>query len=866
MGTESAGVRAATLLLAGAAELLELLPTPLVLVEPMTGGMLWANEAATRMAGGPLDADADPSAWQRLQRVYAPDGRRLLPHELPAVRVARGERLGNVQVDWDTAAGRRSILVSGAIVTPAEGERVGVITFEDVTELEQVRRRAAVLVEASGALAQSLDYAQTLKTVRRLVVPRFADWCFVELRQPGGTIERSLIAHVDPAREELAREYDRRWPLDADATFGSPQVIRTGVPQLMSEIPDGFWQVVAQDPEQLRILEGIGFCSAMIVPLRVRGEVFGDIALAVAESDRRYAPEDLEAAQLLADRCALALDSARLVTELRARGEELHGILEGVADSVTAQGVDGTLVYANEAAVRTLGFASAEALLAAPVGEILSHWEMLTPEGDPFPLDLLPGRRALAGEEPEPVTVRFRARDGGAMRWSRVKARPVRDDTGHVRLAINVIEDITEIKEAEEAQRFLAEASRVLASSLDYERTLQTTARLAVPEIADWCGVDLAGENGDIQNVAVAHVDPDKIAIAERFRSEYPTEPESPTGVPNVLRTGRAELYPEITDEMLVGAAIDERHLELIRSLGMVSVMIVPMRVRKRTIGAISFVSAESGRRFDAGDLALAEDLGLRAAAAVDNARLYSTRSAIAQVLQASLLPPILPELPGVDVAAVYRAAGEGYEVGGDFYDVFSVSEEHWFAVIGDVQGKGAEAAAITALARYTIRAAAVRLRSPAAILRWLSDVMLRQQGADPRFCTIACVHLDCSRSPVRLTVACGGHPLPLVLRADGEVKEVGASGTLLGLVPQPELQDRSADLHPGDALLLYTDGLTEARAPGRVWTPDELAAALAAAAGRPPQGIVDHLAAEAVPEGAAGVRDDLALVALRAR
>src|SRR5262245_25180482 len=261
---------------------------------------------------------------------------------------------------------------------------------------------------------------------------------------------------------------------------------------------------------------------------------------------------------------------------------------------------------------------------------------------------------------------------------------------------------------------------------------------------------------------------------------------------------------------MFEAIAQSDEHLRLLRSLGMHSAMVVPMRVRDRTIGTFGFVSAESGRRFDARDLAVAEDLALRAATAVDNARLHRTRSAIAQTLQNSLLPPLLPEIPGVELGAVYRAAGEGYEVGGDFYDVFSTSDGHWFAVIGDVQGKGAEAAAVTALARYTIRAAAVRRRSPAAILRWVSEVMLRREYPDDRFCTIACVHLDLTREPARLTTACGGHPLPLVLRAGGEVQPVGVPGTLLGLVERVELEDRSTDLHPGDTLVLYTDGLTE--------------------------------------------------------
>jgi serine phosphatase RsbU (regulator of sigma subunit) len=170
----------------------------------------------------------------------------------------------------------------------------------------------------------------------------------------------------------------------------------------------------------------------------------------------------------------------------------------------------------------------------------------------------------------------------------------------------------------------------------------------------------------------------------------------------------------------------------------------------------------------------------------------------------------------------------------------------------------------VTALARYTIRAAAVRRRSPSAILRWLSDAMLQQGEHDGRFCTIACAHLDVSRTPARVTVSCGGHPLPFVVRADGATEELGAPGTLLGLVAQPQLQDRSAELRGGDTLVLYTDGLTEAGAPDRVWQPDELAAAARTTAGGPAAVTVERLVAAAV-DSAPHVRDDVAVLALRA-
>jgi serine phosphatase RsbU (regulator of sigma subunit) len=290
------------------------------------------------------------------------------------------------------------------------------------------------------------------------------------------------------------------------------------------------------------------------------------------------------------------------------------------------------------------------------------------------------------------------------------------------------------------------------------------------------------------------------------------------------------------------------------------------LKVREQVVGAITLATAESGRRFAPQDLAVAEDLGLRVASAVEHARLYRTRSAIAQTLQASLLPPVLPEIPGLETAAVFRPAGEDHEVGGDFYDLFSTGKRQWFVVMGDVCGKGAEAAAVTALARYTIRAAVVRHRSPAGILRWLNDAMLRQQRAGSRFATVACARLDLERGDVVVTVACGGHPCPRVLRSTGLVEELGASGTLLGAVRDIKVEDRVTRLVAEDAIVFYTDGLTEAGAPKRVWTPGQLDAAVAGARHRTAQGIVNHLMRRALGDAQGPLRDDIALLAVRAR
>lgn len=199
----------------------------------------------------------------------------------------------------------------------------------------------------------------------------------------------------------------------------------------------------------------------------------------------------------------------------------------------------------------------------------------------------------------------------------------VRDEQGAALGITAINRNITDQRAIEDNLRFLAEASKVLGSSLDYRTTLATVAQLGVPEIADWCAVDMLAEDGAIEQLAVAHVDPDKVQWARELNKANPPDPHAPTGVPNVLRTGRSEFYPLITDEMLVAAAKNEEELALIRRIGFSSAMTVPLRIQDRAIGAMTFVSAESGRHYTGADLAFAEEVASRAALAVENARLY---------------------------------------------------------------------------------------------------------------------------------------------------------------------------------------------------------------------------------------------------
>jgi PAS domain S-box-containing protein len=419
-------------------------------------------------------------------------------------------------------------------------------------------------------------------------------------------------------------------------------------------------------------------------------------------------------------------------------------------------------------------------------------------------------------------------------------------------------------RRAESAQRnlaFLAEASAILTGSLDYVLTLTRLAKLIVPSIAEWCSIDVLDEEGTTtRSLVVEHMDPSKISLAEELRRRYPPDPDAPTGVANVVRTGRSELHREIPPEMIEAAARDAEHLALLRDIGLSTAMIVPLTARGRTFGAVTMVG-EGDRRFDEHDLALAEELARRAALAVDNARLYQERSHVARILQRSLLPPRLPDIPGIEIAARYRPAARDHEVGGDFYDVFQDTLDGWAIAVGDVQGKGAAAAAVTGLARHTLRAAAMHRHEPSEVLKTLNDVLLNEET--DRFCTVLYGRLVRTLEGADFTFASGGHPTPYVLRAGGSIEALDAPGMLVGSFPDLDVVDVVCHLGPGDAVVAYTDGVVEERAEGGGLGTPEFERALQVCIGLSSEKIVATIE-ERVAERSEIPHDDVAVLAFR--
>jgi phosphoserine phosphatase RsbU/P len=293
-----------------------------------------------------------------------------------------------------------------------------------------------------------------------------------------------------------------------------------------------------------------------------------------------------------------------------------------------------------------------------------------------------------------------------------------------------------------------------------------------------------------------------------------------------------------------------------------------------RADGRRSYVEISAGPVRDRSGVVVAgvavfSDVSDRVAAEQALANSERRANALAHTLQESLLPPALPEITGLDLAAAYRPMGQGVEVGGDFYDVTGTArEDEWAVVIGDVCGKGAPAAALTALARHTIRAAALRARRPSVILRQLNEVMLRHANERPFLTAVyaSLRRLDDDAAPYRLTLAVGGHPLPLLLRADGRVDTVGQPGTLIGILDDAEFTDEVVTLARADVLLLYTDGLTEARAGREFFGDRRLRAALGGFAGCTAAEVVDGVLAAVDAFSMGRQRDDVALFALRVR
>ncbi|MDJ0341639.1 SpoIIE family protein phosphatase [Streptomyces sp. H10-C2] len=418
---------------------------------------------------------------------------------------------------------------------------------------------------------------------------------------------------------------------------------------------------------------------------------------------------------------------------------------------------------------------------------------------------------------------------------------------------------------------FLVEASDLLAGTLERDQTLALMAQMTVPTLASWCAVYTIAEQSEPELAFVLHEDEDRIdGIKALLAKLNPPAPEPTPG---------ARIWTAPSD-----AAHSTALRASLRSLGLGEAgrpatgpgtalataaavggetVVLPLVARNRVIGMLT-LGKPADERFRQEILELAEDLSRRAALALDNARLYSERTAISQALQRSLLPPGLPPVPGVEVEVIYRAAGEGNEVGGDFYDLFPIRDGCWGFAIGDVCGTGPEAAAVTGLARHAIRLLAREGFGGPAVLERLNAAIL-DEGARSRFLTLLYGELwpQPDGSAV-LKVVCAGHPLPLRLRPDGTVEPAADPQPLLGVLEDLELVEQTITLDPGDVMLCVTDGVTERREGTRMLGDDGLADVLATCTGLTAGAVAARILRAVERFASDAPSDDMAILAMR--
>ncbi|HWE43418.1 MAG TPA: DUF4118 domain-containing protein, partial [Gemmatimonadaceae bacterium] len=375
------------------------------------------------------------------------------------------------------------------------------------------------------------------------------------------------------------------------------------------------------DPIDLAPMAIFFFTSAVVSTLADRGRAAAERAWNSAEENAALAEQlehqaielesQLEESQAMSEEIeATSVELQERTTEAEEAAAFSRGILESISDPFVVQDADWRFRYVNAAAARVFaagGHGEPDSLIGRVVWEVYPELVGTTFE------------REMRRSARERVPVHFEAFYAERGSWAELFCYPLADGGLSTQW-----KDITARKKAEEALHYLDRANALLASPLDPAERLRELARLVVPQLADWCAIDLLDENGDRRQLAVAHADPARVEWARELNRRYPPDPDAKTGVPNVLRTGQPELHREITDEMLVAGAVDAEHLRISRELGLRSAIVVPLSAAGRTIGALTLVSAESRRRYTHDDLSLATELARRAALAIEQARLYS--------------------------------------------------------------------------------------------------------------------------------------------------------------------------------------------------------------------------------------------------
>lgn len=608
-----------------------------------------------------------------------------------------------------------------------------------------------------------------------------------------------------------------------------------------------------------------GLTRAVAFPLRAGGGIVGVVELldrVPRERDNHLVETMMSLGRIIGeflDRVRHDEERRRLLAQVERERARLEAVQRWMPSAVlVADAPSGRVVAGNDMLDTFFGEPTVEHV---EDGERFLDYRFVRADGSQYPDDELPFvRAARTGETIDDAELEFIGHDGSPRILS-VSAAPIRAHDGRVVSAVATFHDVTYRRRLADRQSLLSEASAAVAGSLDYQAGLGKMARLAVGVLADLVVVHLERPDGSMGLFTAAYADDRTVAVDERLSEVWTVDIGSQEGVARVVREGSTVVYDEVSPELLDSLAASAEQRRFLEELQICSAVLVPLHAATGVVGVLSFISLRPQRTFDREAVTFAEDLGRRVSIALANARLFERERAIAATLQTSLLPRDLPDVPGFELAARFLPGGEGVDVGGDFYDVFRVGSAT-AVVIGDVCGKGAEAAALTAQFRFTARALSDVPCDPAHVLTTVDAKVQETRSADDsRFCTAVYLLLESHDGERRCSAASAGHPLPLVVRADGTIEEVDCRGSLLFVLDHPIHRTTTFDLGVGDAVVLYTDGVTEARGERGFFGDGALRSVLGSCVGSSAESIAARVAEAAIAHSGGRACDDICVV-----
>ena len=594
------------------------------------GQLVFANDAAARLCG--LDSGeelrlAGPELLERFEIIGA-DRRPLPIDELPNRRALAAGSPQEGVIGYRLLPSRDerwSVVRSTPLLTPDGEVQLIVNVFHDITKERLEEERINFLAESSTLLAASLDYEATLADLAKLLVPRLADYCLVDMLDEDGSMRQVAISHRSPEREELLREVRRRYPPEQNEDHPVSEVLRSGEPFLVEDARSEALSHAAVDADHLALYRSLEATSYIVVPLEVRGRVLGTISLGTGESRRRFSRVDLDLVHEIARRAAQAIDNALLFRTAQQSYAQLDTLLVSAPVGIGFWDRELRFVRVNDALAAINGLTPEEHVgrsLREVIGELGPVLEPLY-------------RRVLESGEP---LVHTESTDDAALRMGERRHwlssyYPVRTADGEVIGVGAVVMEITDRKRADDRLRLLAEAGELFSSSLDQDEIAARIAQVAVPRLADTCNVYIAAD-GVLNRVACVAADPEVQPVLEALPAIFPVAGGETGRLAQVHSTAKPLLLRTVAPEYLDELARLGADPTTFDPIGTRSLMLLPVMARGETLGILTLGSKQPDR-FDEHDLSLAQELAGRAGVAMDNARLVGELRRRAQAAQA---------------------------------------------------------------------------------------------------------------------------------------------------------------------------------------------------------------------------------------